>query len=98
MQAFLFSIQRSVEDPVLHLIRIVLQVIELIGGHQVDDQLISPVKDTADRLITAKTVVVDLIPPEFHKDVIVCPLSRFQLLIDAFSLEDLWLGHPEDIA
>ncbi len=44
----LFFGERRIEDLIVHLLRIGLQVIELVGGQQVDDQLIPPVVDQVD--------------------------------------------------
>ena len=50
----------GIQDQILHFMRLLL-------AHQVDRHLITAVIHASKGLETAKTIVVDLIPAEFHE-------------------------------
>ena len=49
-------------DQVDHFGWIVVQVVELIRGHQVDDEFVASVADAADGLIGAEAIMIHFIP------------------------------------
>ena len=54
-------------NQVLHLRRIALNVVELVGGHEMHRELVATIKDTPNRLESSESVVVDFVTTKLNK-------------------------------
>ena len=71
MQAADVRIAGGIVDAVHKLLRILLQVIELILGQKIDAELVAPVKRGAQRLKRTKGIMVDLIATKLNEAIVV---------------------------